>query len=139
MRKRTIIAALLMTACSSKPGPKDVVFDFIDAVKSNDSLRVMQLLDIDSYIKMQMAEISPDDSARVLADYRERTIQSLLGEGVVRSRWMRDLIVVNKEEKRDSLAEVEVSFLDQAAGHQLYTKMQLQRQPDKSWRIIYFR
>lgn len=139
MKKTAIIFILTLLACSGKPGPKDVVFDFIDAVKNSDSLRVERDLDIERYIKSIMTEMSSEDSTRVLAEYRVKTIQSLLGEGDVRSRWMRNLIVVNKEEKKDTLADVEVSFIDQSAGHQLYTKMQLCRQADGSWRIIYFR
>jgi hypothetical protein len=139
MKRTTIILGLILLTCSNKPGPKDIVFDFIDAVKSSDSLRVERDLDINRYIKSIMSEMSSEDSAKVLSDYRIKTILSLLGDGDVRRRWMRDLIVVNKEEKQDTLAEVEVSFIDQSAGHQLYTKMQLYRLPDGSWRISYFR
>jgi hypothetical protein len=131
--------ALLVASCSSGPSPKDTVFEFIYAVKNSDSLRVVKLLDVDAYIKSRMPEMTAQDSAKVLDDYKTKTIQSLLGEGDVRSRWLRDLIVVNTETHKDDLAEVEVSFLDREAGRQLYTKMQLHRQTDGSWRITYFK
>ena len=139
MKKIIFIGLILCGACAKGPQPKDVVFDFIDAVKSSDSLRVTQILDIDSYVKSLMTEMSPADSAQVLSDYRVKTIQSLLGNGEVRQSWMRSLIVVNKEEKKDSTAEVEVSFIDQALGRQLYTKMQLHQQPNGGWKITYFK
>jgi hypothetical protein len=86
-----------------------------------------------------MPAMSPEDSVKVMDEYRVKTIQSLLGEGDVRKRFLHDLIVVNTETRQDSVAEVEVSFLDRQAGNQLYTKMQLRRQPDRSWRVTYFK
>ena len=139
MRKLTFIGLMVLLTCAGGPGPKDVVFEFIDAVKSSDSLRVVQLLDLDAYVKNLMPEMSPEDSAKALSQYGERTIQSLLGDGDARRRWMRMLIVVNKETISNDSAEVEVSFIDQQAGHQLYTRMRLQRQPDGTWKITYFR
>jgi hypothetical protein len=139
MRNIILTGVLVLLACSGGPDPKDKVFDFIDAVKSSDSLRVVNDLDIERYIQSLMMEMSSEDSAKVMADYRLRTISSLLGEGDVRHRWLNSLIVVNKSEVKDSIAEVEVSFIDRESNHQLYTKMQLLRQSDKSWRIIYFK
>jgi hypothetical protein len=137
--KKLICIVLLIAACSGGPAPKDTVFEFIDAVKSSDSLRVVKLLDIDAYIKSRMPEMSAEDSARVLDEYRTKTIQSLLGDGEVRTHWLRDLIVVNTETHKGDMAEVEVSFINREAGLQLYTKMQLHRQPDRSWRVTYFK
>lgn len=139
MKKMMLIGIILALGCSSGPAPKDTVFEFIDAVKLDDSTRVVQILDLDSYIESMMMEMTPAESTQVIAENRLKIMQSLLGDGDVRQKWMHSLIVVNEEVVQDSLAEVEVSFIDQAAGHQLYTKMQLRRQPDKSWRIIYFR
>jgi len=140
MKKIIVAISLIATfGCASGPDPKDTVFEFIDAVKSSDSLRVISILDIDSYIKTQSSDISPDDSATAPGENRVKIIQSLLGDGEVRQRWLTSLIVVNKEAVQGNLAEVEVSFIDRQAGHQLYTKMQLERQPDRTWRITYFR
>jgi hypothetical protein len=138
MRKILLLFLLAVAACSSGPQPKDTVFEFIDAVKSNDSVRVAQLLDIDAYVKAQMVEMSSADSAQILNEYRGRVIRSLLNDGDIRRRWMNSLIVVNKETKQNDRAEVEVSFVDQQAGHQLYTRVQLEKQPDGTWRIVYF-
>lgn len=126
-------------ACSGQPGPKDVVFDFIDAVLTSDSLGVINNLDVDEYVKLLLMEMSPEDSALAISERREKTIQSLLGDGDTRSRWLRQQIVVNELFPGDTLAEVEVSFIDQASGHMVYTRMQLKRQPDDSWKIIFFR
>ncbi|HBY99997.1 MAG TPA: hypothetical protein DEO84_01630 [candidate division Zixibacteria bacterium] len=62
-----------------------------------------------------------------------------MGNGEVRSRWLRDLIVVNTETRKGDVAEVEVSFINRDAGLQLYTKMALHRQPDRSWRVTFFK
>lgn len=139
MKKTILLFLTALLACSGKPSPTDVVIDFIGAVRESDSTRVVKYLDIDAYIKNQMMAMTPEDSAKVLAEYRIKTIQSLLGEGDVRREWVRKQIVVNQQAIVDSAAEVEVSFIDQAIGHQLYTKMQLRKQPDGSWRIVYFR
>jgi len=137
--KKLICIVLLLAGCSGGPAPKDTVFEFIDAVKSSDSLRVVKLLDIDAYIKSRMPEMSAEDSVKILAEYQVKTIQSLLGNGEVRSRWLRDLIVVNTETRKGDVAEVEVSFINRDAGLQLYTKMALHRQPDRSWRVTFFK
>ena len=139
MKKLILLLLTALIACSGKPSPTDVVIAFIGAVRENDSLRVVQYLDIDAYIKNQMMAMTPADSAQVLAEYRTKTIQSLLGDGDIRREWIRKQIVTNAESIVGSTAEVEVSFIDQAIGHQLYTKMQLHKQPDGAWRIIYFR
>jgi hypothetical protein len=140
MKKIIIICALVFAACSSGPAPKDTVFQFIDAVKNSDSTKIVQLLDIDAYIKSLIeSPTTPGDTVALLEVNRPKIIQSLLGDGDVRHRYLNETIVVNKEERQDSTALVEVSFLDQAAGRQLYTKMQLHRQPDGSWRITYFK
>lgn len=139
MYKLCIIFAIAVIACSGRPGPKDVVFDFIDAVLTSDSLRVMDDLDVDEYVKSLLMEMSPEDSALAISDQRTRTIQSLLSDGDTRSRWRRQQIVVNEAFVADTLAEVEVSFIDQASGHMVYTRMQLKKQADDTWKIIFFR
>jgi len=139
MKKISLLFLLaLAAACSSKPAPKDVVFDFIDAVRSADSSRVTHLLDIDAYLKMNMPEMSPEDSATVFREQRNLPLERLFGPGDVRERWANWQIVVNKEIKRDGEAMVEVSFVNKMVGYQLYTTMQLQRQPDGAWKITYF-
>jgi hypothetical protein len=139
MRKVVIALSLIFVACSGGPSPKDAVFEFIDAVKSDDSLKIAQILDIDSYIRLRMSEMSPEDSANVLEEYRAQTFQSLLGDGEIRKRFLHDLIVVNTEARQDSIADVEVSFIDRQTRIQLYTKMLLRRQADHTWRIISFK
>jgi hypothetical protein len=143
--KKTIafLIAVLALACSSGPSPKDRVFEFIDAVKAADSLRIFSILDLDSYVAMtsegNMAEMSPADTVAALAAYRTKTIESLLQDGEVRHRWLSNQIIVNKEILKGDTANVEVSFIDQQSGYMLYTQVQLRRQPDKSWRVIFFK
>ncbi len=139
MRKIIIVLILIAAACSSGPTPKKTVFEFIDAVKSDDSLKIVQLLDIDAFIKSRMPEMSPEDSAKALEEYRVKTIQSLLDNGDIRHRFLHDLIVVNIESRQGDVAEVEVSFVNRETKTQLYTKIQLHRQPDGTWRITYFK
>lgn len=140
MRKLLILFSAALLACSSRPDPKDVVFDFIDAVLTSDSLRVIKNLDVDAYLKNLMTEMTPEDSAAALETNREKTIRSLLDDGDARSRWLRQQIVVNEAFVADTTAEVEVSFIDQSSGHMVYTRMQLRWLPDeKCWKIVFFR
>jgi hypothetical protein len=139
MRNIIIVFILITAACSSGPTPKKTVFEFIDAVKNDDSLKIVQLLDIDAYVKSRMPVMSPEDSARVLEEYRAKTIQSLLDNGDIRRRFLHDLIVVNIESRQGDVAEVEVSFVNRETRTQLYTKIELHRQPDGAWRITYFK
>ena len=135
-----ILLSLAALACSSKPDPKEVVFDFIDAVLTSDSLRVVKDLDVDAYVKMLMTEMTPEDSAAALALNRDKTIKSLLDDGDVRSRWLRQQIVVNQAFVADTTAEVEVSFIDKSSGHMVYSRMQLNWRPDdNAWKIVFFR
>jgi hypothetical protein len=141
MRKIIILIVLIVTACSSQPGPKDVVFDFIRAVKMSDSLAVVQILDIDAYIKMRMTEMSPEDSAQVLAEENVKTIQSLLGNGETRRYWSKPemRILVNKARINENDADVDMSFMDKQTGSLVYSKVLLKKQDDDSWRIVYFK
>ena len=141
MKKLLILLAVMIAACSSQPGPKDVVFSFIKAVKTSDSLMVTQILDIDAYIKMRMTEMSPEDSAQVLADERIKTIQSLLGDGETRRYWTKPemRILVNKARINENDADVDMSFMDKQTGSLIYSKVLLKKQPDGTWRITYFK
>lgn len=137
--RKLIIPIVLLLACTGGPNPKDTVFEFIGAVMTSDSLGVMKTLDVDAYVKMRMAEMTPEDSADVLEENRAKTIQSLLGDGIIRAHWQGQQILVNESTVKDSTAEVEVSFIDRTTRHMVYTKMQLRLQPDNTWKIIYFR
>jgi len=139
MRKLLFVLALGLMVCSGKPGPKDVVFEFIRAVYDSDSLKITQILDVDAYTRMHMVEMSPEDSALVLEEYRVKTIQSLLGDGEKRAFWIKSQILVNQEHVKDDFAEVDVSFIDRVTGVLLYTKIQLEKQPDGYWKIVYFK
>ena len=141
MRKLLTVTLLAIVACSSQPGPKDVVFQFIKAVRTSDSLTVVQLLDVDAYIKMRMVEMSPEDSAQVLIEERVKTIQSLIGDGETRRYWNKPemRILVNKARINENDADVDMSFMDKQTGSLIYSKVLLKKQPDKSWRITYFK
>ena len=139
MRKLILILAIAAVACSGKPDPKNTVFDFLEAVMVSDSLGIVNTLDVDAYVLSHLMEMSPEDSALAIPEQRQKTIQSLLGDGDTRSRWLRQQILVNEALVTDTLAEVEVSFIDKTSGHMVYTKMQLKWQPDDTWKIVFFR
>ena len=143
MKKTILLISLaIAAACSSGPSPKDTVFEFIDAVKAADSTKIFSILDLDSYVAMtsegNMPAMSSADSVEALKAYRIKTIDSLLRDGELRHRWMTYQIVVNNEYIKGDTANVEVSFLDQS-GYQLYTQIQLHRQPNKTWRVVFFK
>lgn len=139
MKRLFLILGLGLVFCSGKPGPKDVVFDFIRAVYDSDSTKIVEILDVDAYNRMHMVEMSPEDSALVLGEYRIKTIQSLLGDGEKRAFWTKSQILVNQEHIKDDFAEVEVSFIDRSTNILTYTKIQLRKQPDGNWKIVYFK
>lgn len=139
MKKLLVILGLGLVFCSGKPAPKDVVFDFIRAVYDSDSTRIVEILDVDAYNRMHMVEMSPEDSALVLQEYRVKTVQSLLDDGEKRAFWTKSQILVNQEHIKDDFAEVEVSFIDRSTNVLTYTKIQLRKQPDGNWRIVYFK
>ncbi len=139
MKKLFLIGIIGIVACSGAPGPKEVVFKFIRAVYESDSLRITGMLDIDAYVEMHMVSMSPEDSTAVFEEQRIKTIQSLLGNGERRAFWMKSQILVNKVSQKDDFAEVDVSFIDRVSNVLLYTKIQLRKQPDGSWRIVYFK
>jgi hypothetical protein len=139
MKRLFLILGLGLVFCSGKPGPKDVLFDFIRAVYDSDSTTIVEILDVDAYNRMHMVEMSPEDSALVLEEYRIKTIQSLLGDGEKRAFWTKSQILVNQEHIKDDFAEVEVSFIDRSTNVLTFTKIQLRKQPDGSWRIVYFK
>lgn len=139
MKKLVLIVIIGVFACSGKPGPKEVVFDFIRAVYESDSLKITEILDVDAYIKLQLAEMSPEDSSAVFDKQRISTIQSLLGDGEKRAYWMKSQLLVNRVNVKDDFAEVDVSFIDKVSSTLRYTKIQLRKQPDNSWRIVYFK
>jgi hypothetical protein len=138
MKKMLVVLFFGFLYCSGQPGPKDTVFDFIRAVYDSDSTSIVRILDVDAYIRKQMVPMSPEDSATVLEEYRTKTIQSLLGDGPKRAYWLKSQILVNKEHINDGFAEVDVSFIDKDTGVLRYTRIQLERQPDDSWKIVYF-
>jgi len=138
MKKFVLLSMLILIGCSGSPDPKDTVFAFLDAVMTSDSLGIENSLDIDAYVKMKMTEMSSEDSAKVLAENRDKTIRSLLGNGIIRQRWLNQQILVNEATQTDSSAEVEVSFIDPTTRHQVYGKFRLEKQPDKTWKISYF-
>jgi hypothetical protein len=140
MKNIGLILLVLLCACSSTPEPKDVVFDFIKAVKTSDSLAVTQLLDIDEYIKIRMTEMSPEDSVAVIEQERIGVIDRLLREGKTREYWNEEGLkfVVNRARIYGDSAYVDVSYMEKT-GRLIYTNMILKRYPDKNWKIIYFK
>jgi hypothetical protein len=139
MLKKILLIAGIFLACSGGPEPKDTVFAFIEAVMVSDSLGVIDALDVDAYVESRMTEMTLEDSAATLELERKKTINSLLNDGPTRLRWMTQQIIVNEAKVYDDTAEVEVSFIDKTTRHMIYTKMQLVRQADGSWKITYFR
>jgi len=136
--RKLMVFSVLFFACSGRPDPKDTVFAFIEAVMTSDSLGLVKCLDVDAYVKARMAEMTPEDSAIVLDENRTKTIQSLLGDGIIRTHWQNQQILVNQSFEADGTAEVEVSFIDATTRHMVYTMMQLRLQPDNTWKIVYY-
>ncbi|TET69162.1 MAG: hypothetical protein E3J45_02125 [Candidatus Zixiibacteriota bacterium] len=128
---------LFFISCGGEKNPKGVVKDFIWAVQDSDSATIVSCLDLDTIVRRSLKTTSPEDSLLLLGIYKEKFLGTLLGDGHRRITWLKSQIVLGAEEIRDSLAEVEVSFIDKETGRQNYTKMQL-RETEEGWKIIYF-
>jgi hypothetical protein len=131
------LVLLFFFSCGGQRSPKGVVKDFIWAVQDSDSATIVSCLDLDAIVRRSVKTTSPEDSLLLLGIYREKILRTLLGDGHRRTTWLKSQIVLGAEEIRDSLAEVEVSFIDKETGRQNYTKMQL-RETRQGWKITYF-
>jgi hypothetical protein len=131
------LVLVFLFSCGGQRSPKGVVKDFIWAVQDSDSATIVSCLDLDAIVRRSVKTTSPEDSLLLLGIYREKILKTLLGNGHRRTTWLKSQIVLGAEEIRDSLAEVEVSFIDKETGRQNYTKMQL-RETEQGWKITYF-
>ena len=68
----------------------------------------------------------------------ERLLGALTGEGVLKTRWLQDQIVLGKSWVRGDTALVEVSFIDRLTHMQYYNKMRLEFRGDR-WVVTQFK
>ncbi|MBD3169405.1 MAG: hypothetical protein GF307_07970 [candidate division Zixibacteria bacterium] len=131
-----LIALIMLLGCGGS-NPRDTVKSFVTHVVENDSTGIDSLVDWNSMITGRLQDMSPEDSSEAIVYHRGNFIESLLDSGSRRRNYLNSQIVIGKAEADDSVANVEVSFIDRTTGVQNYTKMLLKLHDDQ-WKITYF-
>lgn len=129
---------LLTWGCSGKPNPKNTVMDFFTALHADDTTLVHQSIDFDrAWPSVSLDLKTPDDSLLSEIPWNERLLTSLIGDGRLRTRWVKMQVVIGKTEVFADSATVEVSFIDRETRVQFYNNMALVFR-DGSWQIVAF-
>ena len=138
MRSYLILAVLLILSCSSGNQPKNTVMIFFGAMRSSDTLGIVNTVDLEKILAERKNELlSAGKTAQADSLNREKLIEELT-VGNLNQQWLKNQIVVGKTEKKGDTALVEISFIDPNTGTQYYNKMALYRK-DKNWKIFAFK
>jgi len=138
VRSHLILAVLLILSCSSGNQPKNTVMIFFGAMRSSDTLGIVNTVDLEKILAERKNELlSAGKTAQADSLNREKLIEELT-VGNLNQMWLKNQIVVGKTEKKGDTALVEISFIDPNSGTQYYNKMALYRK-DKDWKIFAFK
>lgn len=138
VRSHLILAVLLILSCSSGNQPKNTVMIFFGAMRSSDTLGIVNTVDLEKILAERKNELlSAGKTAQADSLNREKLIEELT-VGNLNQLWLKNQIVVGKTEKKGDTALVEISFIDPNTGTQYYNKMALYRK-DKNWKIFAFK
>ena len=132
-----ILPLLLIISCSGNQ-PKNTVMTFFGAMRSADTLGIVNTVDLEKILAERKNELlSAGKTAQADSLNREKLIEELT-VGNLNQVWLKNQIVVGKTEKKGDTALVEISFIDPNTGTQYYNKMALYRK-DKNWKIFAFK
>ena len=138
VRSHLILAVLLILSCSSGNQPKNTVMIFFGAMRSADTLGIVNTVDLEKILAERKNELlQSGKTAQADSLNREKLIEELT-VGNLNQQWLKNQIVVGKTEKSGDTALVEISFIDPNTGTQYYNKMALYRK-DKNWKIFAFK
>ena len=127
---------LAAVSCGRGPSPRDVTIEFVGSVIEDDTSLVQKYLDLDAMAARRMSEMSADSTV-AFEQLKRQILSSLTGDGQTRAQWMKTTPVVDKQSIRGDSAQVELTFLDRAAGKVEYYKVFLRNTP-QGWRVQYF-
>jgi hypothetical protein len=130
-------AFAIIAGCGSKMSPREVAIEFVGSVIEDDSLAIEKYLDLDYMVERRLTEVPPEDSTMDHRYYRDKILQTLIGDGGTRAFWKSMMPVVNKENIQGDTAEVELTFMDKTYGKTHYSMIYLYRSED-GWRVFYF-
>ena len=132
-----ILPLLLIISCSGNQ-PKNTVMTFFGAMRSADTLGIVNTVDLEKILAERKSELlSAGKTAQADSLNKEKLIEELT-VGNLNQVWLKNQIVVGKTEKKGDTALVEISFIDPNTGTQYYNKMALYRK-DKNWKIFAFK
>ncbi len=133
-----ILIPILLFAyyCSKTPSPRVVVMDFIEAVNKADTASLEKYLDLDRFIQEKLKDLPDTQRVKVFSNVKEQLWESFMGSGATRLKWQNKMILVNREDIKEDLALVEVTFVDQKTGRTEYTKARLYKKNNRWW--IYY-
>lgn len=137
-----MLLTLISSGCtgSGHPEPKDTIKGMFGAIRASDSTFLRTHIDLESAaagIRDDLAYPMADSTETVPA-LGERLLGALTGEGVLKTRWLQDQIVLGKSWIRGDTALVEVSFIDRLTHMQYYNKMRLEFRGDH-WVVTQFK
>jgi hypothetical protein len=143
MLGRLVSIALLLFAlasCASEPEPRETVKRFLQSLREDTTSYdyLSQLLDLDELVTEN--SIYTYDSTISFDANKQGLISSLQKGGTVRSRWIKNQIILGDVEILGDTATVEVSFIDKTAVpvKQFYNKMGVHL-VDGRWKVFSFR
>jgi len=138
VRSHLILAVLLILSCSSGNQPKNTVMIFFGAMRSSDTLGIVNTVDLEKILAERKNELlQAGKTAEADSLNKEKLIEELT-VGNLNQLWLKNQIVVGKTEKKGDTALVEISFIDPNTGTQYYNKMALYKK-DKDWKIFAFK
>lgn len=133
-----ISALVFWVACESEPGPKSAVLEFINKLRSNESIDYDTYLDLNQLVRENISNLYLYDSSLSIQQNIEEYTKLFEPDGRIRKLWVEKQIVIGETEVLGDTAYVEVSFIDRHTRKQYYNKWGL-RKTDQDWIIFSFK
>jgi hypothetical protein len=131
---------LALASCASEPGPRETVKHFLQSLREDTTSYdyLSQLLDLDELVTEN--SIYTYDSTISFAANKQGLVSLLQKDGDVRTRWIKDQIILGDVEILGDTATVEVSFVDKTVVpvKQFYNRMGV-HVVDGRWKVFSLR
>jgi hypothetical protein len=140
--RQVLIVMLLfaLASCASEPEPRETVKHFLQSLREDTTSYdyLSQLLDLDELVTEN--SIYTYDSTMSFSANKQGLVSSLQKDGDVRTRWIKNQIILGDVEILGDTATVEVSFIDKTVVpvKQFYNKMGVHL-VDGRWKVFSLR